>query len=94
MSAKEVQALFLRSFSSLEKDLKQIISQDIPSAALVHRLAGACANLGFMRLTQKLREIENHLNKNQSCQTLLLSLTTILAESKQAALDYVEEAKT
>jgi signal transduction histidine kinase/CheY-like chemotaxis protein len=93
MSLTEVQDLFLRSFTSLEKDLKQLIQEEIPSVMLVHRLAGACANLGFMRLTQKLREIEEHLDKDQSCQALLVSLDTILCESKKVALNYIEKPK-
>jgi len=91
MPQKAVQDLFIRSFSTLEKELEQLILERSPTASPVHRLAGACANLGFMHLTQQLRQIENYLYNNQSCETLLLSLADILSESKIAAMDYIKK---
>lgn len=91
MPQEAVYDLFTRSFSKLEKELTQLILAKNPTTSSVHRLAGACANLGFMHLTQQLRQIEDHLHKQQSCETLLLSLADTLSASKTAAVNYVEK---
>ena len=93
MSEQEVRDLFSRSLIKLEKELEPLISDQNPSSALVHRLAGAYANLGFMRLAQQLREIENCLCTGQSCQTLYLSLADALYESRQAAQPYLDDSQ-
>ncbi len=107
MSYDEVRSLFLRSFTTIQTELEILFKQflQIPESdrdknkaawiTQLHRLIGACANLGCAALAQQLKQIENNLahSDKQYDKQLIDCLPLLLQTTEQALNDFLVSIK-